>query len=191
MSTHSGYLLAWSGVLTEDLVAPLCKRLLGWELRPFVRIWITRFFILCLAAWLLYWGLWFKTPSTIWNYLAVTGTMYFSGAAALVAMGLYWKRANTRGAYLGLLGGALPGLVYLALRIVALVVEPALRDTGHVPQSDFAQLSAHFYEPYVGFMSFPLAVLGMYLGSLWGERANDKAIGPRIGTGSFMAAGGA
>ena len=191
MSTHSGYLLAWSGVLTEDLVAPLCKRLLGWELKPFVRIWITRFFILCLAAWLLYWGLWFKPQSTIWNYLSVTGTMYFSGAAALVAMGLYWKRANTRGAYLGLLGGALPGLVYLTLRIAALAVEPAMREADHVCQTGIAKLSVHFYEPYMGFMSFPLALLGMYLGSLWGERANDKATGPRIGTGSFMAAGGA
>lgn len=190
MSTHSGYLLAWSGVLTEDLVTPLARRFFKVDLGPTTRVWITRFFILCLAAWLLYWGLWFKPQSTIWNYLSVTGTMYVSGSAALVAMGLYWKRANTRGAYLGLLGGVLPGLIYLTLRITALAVEPAMREPGHICQTAIARLSTHFYEPYMGVISFPLAVLGMYLGSLWGERAKDNATGPRIGTGSFMAAGG-
>lgn len=191
MSTHSGYLLAWSGVLTEDLVAPLIKKHFRVDLGPAARIWITRFFILCLAAWLLYWGLWFKPQSTIWNYLSVTGTMYVSGATALVAMGLYWRRANSRGAYLGLVGGALPGLVYLILRVVALIVEPALREPDHVAQTAIARLSMQFHEPYMGLVSFPLAMLGVYLGSIWGERAQDPATGPRIGTGSFMAAGGA
>jgi len=191
MSTHSGYLLAWSGVLTEDLVAPIAKALFKVELKPSTRIWITRFFILCLAGWLLYWGLWFKTPGPVWDYLAITGTMYLSGSATLVAMGLYWKRANARGAYLGILFGALPGLAYLALRIATLIMEPGAREIGHVPVTAIAQLSARFVEAYVGVVSFPLAVLGMYFGSLWGERARDKATGPRIGTGSFMAGGGA
>jgi len=192
MSTHSSYLLAWSGVLTEDLVAPLGKKLFGVEMKTKTRIWLTRVFILGLAGWLLYWGLWFKTPGPIWDYLAITGTMYLSGAAALVAMGLYWKRANIRGAYLALLCGALPGLVFLAARIIALIVEPELRDADHIPVSTIGQFSAWLTESTMGLISFPLAVLGMYLGSLWGERAGNKAgQGPRVGTGSFMAGGGA
>jgi len=191
MSTHSGYLLAWSGVLTEDLVAPITKMLFKVDIKPRTRIWITRFFILCLGAFLLGWGLWFKPPGTVWDYLAITGTMYLSGSATLVAMGLYWKRANTRGAYLGILGGAIPGLIYLALRILTLIVEPTVREIGHIPETEIARLSAWFVDAYVGLISFPLAILGMYLGSLWGERAKNKATGPRIGTGSFMAGGGA
>jgi SSS family solute:Na+ symporter len=191
MSTHSGYLLAWSGVLTEDLVTPICRGLFKVDLKHTVRIWITRFFILCLAGWLLYWGLWFKTSGPIWDYLAITGTMYLSGSAALVAMGLYWRRANTRGAYMALLGGALPGIVYLTSRIATLIVEPTAREVGHIPLSAIAQFSAKLTEGKMGIISFPLAVLGMYLGSLWGERLRNQATGPRIGTGSFMASGGA
>jgi len=188
MSTHSGYLLAWSGVLTEDLVTPICKKVFGVELKHTIRIWITRFFILCLAGWLLYWGLWFKTPGPIWDYLAITGTMYLAGSAALVAMGLYWKRANTRGAYMALICGALPGLLYLAARIIALT---AIREPGHVPVTAIAQFSAKLTEGTLGLISFPLAILGMFVGSLWGERARQRATGPRIGTGSFLAGGGA
>lgn len=190
MSTHSGYLLAWSGVLTEDVVAPILG-LLGVRLPASLRIWITRFFILCLAAFLLWYGLWFKASGAIWNYLSMTGTMYLSGAAALVALGLYWKRANVAGAYSAILGGALPGLVYLALRIVSLILEPAIRDAGHTPQSLIARMSAGLTEAWTGILSFSLAVLGMVLGSLWAERRAGRATGPRIGTGSFMAGGGA
>jgi len=192
MSTHSGYMLAWSGVLTEDLVAPIVKALTGVELVPRVRIWITRFFILCLGAFLLGWGLWFKPPGPIWDYLAITGTVYLSGSATLVAMGLYWKRANTRGAYLGILCGAIPGIIYLTLRIVTLIIEPAVRESGHAPEHMIAQWSAWFVDAYVGLASFPLAVLGMYFGSLWGEWAEkNNATGPMVGTGSFQAGGGA
>ncbi len=190
MSTHSSYLLAWSGVLTEDLVAPLCRRMFGVELKTNTRIWITRVFILGLAGWLLYWGLWFEAPSTIWNYLAVTGTMYLSGAAALVAMGLYWKRANIRGAYLGLLGGALPGLVFLAARIITLIVEPAVREVDHIPDTIIAQFSARLTESTMGLVSFPLAILGMYLGSLWGEWAGVTN-GANAESGASDAQGGA
>lgn len=169
MSTHSSYLLAWSGVLTEDLVTPVL-RMMGIELRVGTRIWITRFFILCMGAFLLGYGLWFKAPSTIWNYLSITGTMYISGAAVLVAMGLYWKRANARGAYLALLCGALPGLAYLVLNITSLIVEPAIREAGHVRVTAVARAALLLTEERVGLASFPLAVIGMIVGSAWGAR---------------------
>ncbi|MBP7933307.1 MAG: sodium:solute symporter family protein [Phycisphaerae bacterium] len=190
MSTHSSYLLAWSGVLTQDVVAPVLE-LLGVTLPASLRIWITRFFILCLAAFLLWYGLWFKASGAIWNYLSMTGTMYLSGAAALVALGLYWKRANVTGAYCAILGGALPGLTYLTLRMASLVIEPAIRDAGYVPQTAIARMSAALTETWTGILSFPLAALGMVVGSLWAEGRRDQATGPRIGTGSFMAGGGA
>ncbi len=190
MSTHAGYLLTWSGVLTEDIVAPLARKVFRVDLDSSARVWLTRLFVLMLAVWMLYWGLWFKPQSTIWNYLSVTGTIYGAGSLALVAGGLYWRRANARGAYLALLGGALPGLAYLALRVIVLAVEPETREVGHVPVHAIARFSAHVYESYVGLIGYPLGLLGLYLGSLWGERASDPATGPRIGTGSFMAAGG-
>jgi len=165
MSTHSGYLLAWSGVITEDLIAPAAEAL-GAPNGPKWRIRITRLLILALGGFLLGWGLWFKPPGPIWEYLGLTGTMYLAGSATLVAMGLYWSRASTGGAYLGIILGALPGLTYLFLRIAALVLEPGMRDATYVPIGAIAQASRQLTEPHVGIISYPLALTGMILGSL-------------------------
>jgi Na+/proline symporter len=178
MSTHSSYLLAWSGVLTEDVVAP-ALRFLGWEVPQSWRIWITRCFILCLGGFLLFFGLWYKTEGAVWNYLGMTGTIYVAGAMTLLAMGLYWRRANTTGAYLGIIGGALPGLVYLFFRITALIIEPGFADAGHEPVHGIAVASAKLSEPVVGVISYPLALLGMILGSIWGGRRAVGAPVPR------------
>jgi len=105
MSTHDSYLLCWSGVITQDILGPLFG--------PFsqrTRILITRIGILAIGAVLLTWGLWYELSSNLWNYMAVTGTVYLAGALPVVAGGLYWKRASTAGAYFALLGG-LTGLL--------------------------------------------------------------------------------
>jgi len=95
MSTHDSYLLAWSSVLTQDVIAPLCRG----ELSQKARLAITRFLIILIGIFLLVWGLWYKLPGTMWDYLATTGTMYLSGTLALMVCGMYWKRANVTGAY--------------------------------------------------------------------------------------------
>ncbi len=45
--------------------------------------------------------------------MAISGAIYFTGAFALLLLGLYWKRASTAGAYLALAAGlcAVAGLV--------------------------------------------------------------------------------
>ena len=54
----------------------------------------------------------YKGQDDVWDYMAVTGAVYFSGAFALLVGGLYWKRASSTGAILALLAGftALLGL---------------------------------------------------------------------------------
>ncbi|MEP0841258.1 MAG: sodium:solute symporter family protein [Phycisphaerae bacterium] len=161
MSTHSSYMLAWSGVLTEDLIAPIA-RAFGLHLPGGLRIWITRFFILCLGAFLIRFGLWYEFKKEVWGYLAVTGTMYVSGSTALLALGLYWRRASTAGAYLGLLFGAAPGLVYLTTRFLVLAGA-----NGRLNPPEFVRtVDAFLTDPKTGVMSFPLAILGMILGSV-------------------------
>ena len=156
MSTHSGYLLAWSGVLTEDLVAPDDPKMLprgSWAGDAGVA---HAFFhpvpggVAALLGAVVQAAV--HDLGLPWR---LTGTMYVSGATALVAMGLYWRRANSRGAYLGLLGGALPGAIYLTLRVVALIVEPTLREHGHVAQTAIAKMSLSFSEPYMGLIRLP------------------------------------
>lgn len=101
MSTHDSYLLCWSSVLTQDVVAPCTAKTLSTR----ARIALTRIFIAVIGVFLLVWSLWYPLEQDLWDYMAITGAVYFSGAFALLLFGLYWKRASRVGAYLALLAG--------------------------------------------------------------------------------------
>ena len=51
-----------------------------------------------LGAVLLIWGVWYDIPKSVWTYMAVSGTIYLSGAGVVLLGGIYWKRASTVGA---------------------------------------------------------------------------------------------
>jgi solute:Na+ symporter, SSS family len=108
MSTHDSYFLCWSSVLTQDVVAPCFKN----GLSERARLLLTRIFILCIGAFILVWGLWYPLGQDLWDYMAISGAIYFTGAFALLVCGLYWRRASRVGAYLALITGfgALLGL---------------------------------------------------------------------------------
>lgn len=128
MSTHDSYLLAWSSVITQDVIAPLCRH----ELSTQSRIIITRILIVLIGVFLLIWGLWYQLPGTMWDYLALTGTMYLSGTLAIISCGLYWRKANQVGAYTAIAFGVVfpisslflfdlsPGIAGLAAYVVAM-----------------------------------------------------------------------
>lgn len=101
MSTHDSYLLCWASVLTHDVVAPAT----GDTMTTKARLLLSRVFILLIGLFLLVWGLWYDLGQDLWDYMAVSGAIYFTGAFALLLAGLYWKRASTTGAYLALIAG--------------------------------------------------------------------------------------
>ena len=103
MSTHDTYLLCWSSVFVEDVVNPL----VGNDLAPKQRIMLTRIFLVVIAAFLLIWSMWFKLEDDLWDYMAVSGAVYFTGAFVVLTAGIYWKRASTFGAWLALLAGTI------------------------------------------------------------------------------------
>ncbi len=108
MSTHDSYFLCWSSVITQDIVAPLKKK----PLTDAARVRLTRILIVLIGAYVLYWGLVYEGQDDIWDYMAVSGAIYFTGALAVLIGGLYWKRASSTGAFAALLAGltALLGL---------------------------------------------------------------------------------
>ncbi len=112
MSTDSSYLLCWSSVLVEDVVAPLMNE----RLSDRGRIRLARVLMVAIGIFLLVWSLWYPLGQHLWDYLAVTAAIYFTGAIALLAGGLYWKRASTAGAYLALGSGSLAVLALGDLR---------------------------------------------------------------------------
>ncbi|MCS1407945.1 MAG: hypothetical protein M2R45_01108 [Verrucomicrobia subdivision 3 bacterium] len=101
MSTHDSYLLCWSSVITQDILAPLTRNRMSTE----SRILLTRIFIVMIGLYILFWGLLYEGSDEIWDYMAVTGAIYFTGAFALLLGGLYWKHASATGAFLALLSG--------------------------------------------------------------------------------------
>jgi SSS family solute:Na+ symporter len=104
MSTHDSYLLCWSTSLTQDVVAPIAKSA-GRPLSSKKKVALSRIFIVMIGGFVLYWGLFYKGGEDIWDYMAVTGAIYFTGAFALLLGGLYWKQASSTGAFMALIGG--------------------------------------------------------------------------------------
>ncbi|MEE2708317.1 MAG: sodium:solute symporter family protein [Gemmatimonadota bacterium] len=109
MSTHDSYLLCWASVLTHDVVAPAT----GDTMSTKARLLLSRVFIVLIGLFLLVWGLWYDLGQDMWDYMVISGAIYFTGAFALLFLGLYWKRASTTGAYLAMAAGitAVAGLV--------------------------------------------------------------------------------
>jgi len=103
MSTHDSYLLCWSTVLAQDVVSPCFPN----GLSPQARLFLARLFIPCIGIFILVWGLWYPLGQDLWDYMAISGAIYSTGAFALLLFGLYWKRASRTGAYLGLACGFL------------------------------------------------------------------------------------
>ena len=101
MSTHDTYLLCWSSVLVEDVINPLTKN----KLAAPQRILLTRVFLVLIAGFLLIWSMWYKLEDDLWDYMAVSGAVYFIGAFVVLTAGIYWRRASSFGAWLALLAG--------------------------------------------------------------------------------------
>ena len=72
----------------------------------------SRIIIIALGVYILYWGLMYNGNDSIWDYLGITGAIYFTGAISVILFGVYWERASSAGAMAALLGGlsALLGL---------------------------------------------------------------------------------
>lgn len=152
MSTYSAYVLAWSSVLARDVIA--CTR--QHDLLDRTVIAITRIGAVLIGFFLLVFGLWYRIPDTAFQYLAVTGSMYVSGALACVAAGMYWRKANVVGAYAGLGLGAIAPAGFLILEKFRDAVPPALAFITDVNVA--------------GLLSFFLAAAGMVFGSLATQR---------------------
>ncbi|MGD9784778.1 MAG: sodium:solute symporter [Hyphomicrobiaceae bacterium] len=142
MSTQDSYLFCWSSIIARDVLGPLTGRTDDTRAQM---LW-TRIGIVLIALYEVYWGLIYEGGEDVWDYLAVSGSIYFCSGIVLLAGGIYWPRATRRGALLALLLGfsALAGLP---------PVKSALGLDG---------LSA----PIIGFGAIGLSLLGFIIGSL-------------------------
>jgi solute:Na+ symporter, SSS family len=136
MSTYSSYLLAFSSILLQDVVGPnLRKQLSGNE-----RVKYTQAGVVVIGIFVYCWGSLYRIPESVFRYLTLTGSLSYAATMTTLVGGIYWNRANVRGAYWAFLSSAIPPIVCLAV--------PTINPT------------------YAGLLSFLLAPIGLVAGSL-------------------------
>ena len=155
MSTHDSYLLCWSSVISQDIIAPLkgVDRLPDRE-----SIFLTRVSVVVIGVFLLVWGIWYELPDSVWTYMGVTGTIYLSGCATALIGGMYWSRASSTGAFWCMLGGL--------LAVLGLFVN-ALRSTlAGIVGRDASELEVWINAQTVALSVFGVCIMLFVLGSL-------------------------
>ena len=139
MSVNSSYLLGWSAVISQDIIAP-ARRAVG---RPGIsdkgQLLLNRICNLFVGLFLVFWGLYYTPPGAVYLYLNITATIFLAGAFVCIVGGLYWHGATIVGGYLAMLMGALGAIVPFFF--------------------------LHQNESIAGFASFGLAAVGLFLGA--------------------------
>ncbi|MEZ6131778.1 MAG: sodium:solute symporter family protein [Planctomycetaceae bacterium] len=152
MSTHDSYFLTWSSVITQDIVAPLQRKPFPTE----SRVRLTRILIVLMGGYVLYWGLFYKGGEDIWDYMAVTGGIYFTGAFVVLMLGIYWKRTSTCGATLGLLSGL----------FMLLGLQPIQNAVGLRYVAANGEWVERLTSPQIGLLTVGLSIILTVVGSL-------------------------
>ncbi|MHC4401218.1 MAG: sodium:solute symporter family protein [Planctomycetota bacterium] len=166
MSTHDSYLLCWSSVIVQDVIDPCMARPLSTR----ARLTMARVLIFVIGAFLLIWSLWYPLGVDLWDYMAVSGAIYFIGAFILLLTGLYWKWPSRVGAYLALGCGTLAvlGLAPVKKAVGLVKLEEYLAELAGVEKVTISS-------EHVGLVTTGLAMLLMVGGSLlFPDKKNDR-----------------
>ena len=143
MSTNSSYLIAWSSVIYNDLLAPVHNN--KWSSRR--GLFYNRMIICGIGLFLLLYGLWYPLNDDLWVYMQVTGTIYLSSISVLLIACCYFKKASALGAAVSIIIGALIPVSYLFLQDLS-----------------FSSTIVKNIGPYrFGVLSFLLSALGLSL----------------------------
>ncbi len=80
MSTDSSYMLTWGSVIYNDIMGPF--RRTKWSERK--GILVNRCIVALIGVFLLFYGLWYPLEGALWDYLAITGTIYLASMSVLL-----------------------------------------------------------------------------------------------------------
>lgn len=149
MSVNSSYLLGWSAVISQDIIAPLRKEMGRAPVKDSTQLLINRICNFAVGLFLIFWGLLYTPPGAVYLYLNITGTIFLAGAFVCVIGGLYWKRANIAGGYCAMLLGAAGAIIPFFF--------------------------LHKSESFAGFAAFGLSAVGLLLGSMLGGKKSSSS----------------
>jgi SSS family solute:Na+ symporter len=152
MSTDSSYMLTWSSVIYNDILAPFHRN--KWSEKR--GLLINRFLVAAIGVFLLIYGLWYPLKGDLWTYLGVTGTIYLSSMSVLLIACCYWRPANSWGAAAAIAVGAVVPSAYLVIE-----------------QVDSTKHIAEKIGPYwSGIATYVLVAVAMIVGSLLKPKAS-------------------
>ncbi len=160
MSTTSSYMITWGSVIYNDVMAPFRKT--KWSERRGI-LW-NRMIVALIGVFLLVYGLWYPLSGNVWDYLAVTGTIYLASICTMLIACCYWKRANSWGAAGAIFVGAAIPLTYLALQLIPV--------TGDWIKANLGDKGMH----YSGIAAFVSAAVAMIIGSLLKPGHNQQNV---------------
>lgn len=103
LSTHTSYLLAWGGLLIQDVVIPLRG---GKALEPQRHMMLIRLSVVLVAVFIVLFSTFFNQIDNIYMFLDLTGGIFLSSAGVVLLGGLYWKKGNVPAAWATMLTGA-------------------------------------------------------------------------------------
>ncbi len=156
MSTDSSYMLTWSSVIYNDILAPFRKGK-NWSERK--GLFLNRSLVAVIGVFLLIYGLWYPLKGDLWTYLGVTGTIYLAGISVLLIACCYWKRANSWGAAGSIFISAVIPISYLVMEQV-----DATKD-----------LAKQIGPYYSGIAAYVLSAIAMVIGSLLKPKGETAA----------------
>lgn len=151
MSTYSSYLLAWSSVVSQDIVGTAIKFFTGKELDSEKQLIVSRITMVIIMIFIIWWSLFHDLEGYLYFYLQMTAMLFIPGTFICLVAGIYWKKARTLGAYLAISFGAIPPLLYL--------IWPD---------------ESKMYASEIGWGGFVVALIGMVIGSLIQNTINPK-----------------
>lgn len=146
MSSTSSYMLVWSSVIYNDILAPFRKG--KWSDKRAI-LW-NRFIVALIGVYLFVFGLLYHPEGNIWSFLLLTGSIYLSSMSVLLIACCYWRKANDWGALGAIIVGAALPLTHLTLEKIDATKAFALS----------------IGKDYVGIATFVLAGVAMVIGSL-------------------------
>ena len=154
MSTYASYLLSWSSVVSQDIVGVIIRSITKKEISSKRQLMISRITVAAVMIFIIWWSLFHKLEGYLYFYLQMTGMLFLPGALVSIGFGVYWKKAQSTGAYLAFTLGAIPPLLYLFL--------------SEEVKNEWASV--------IGWGGFLLALIGMVAGSLIHNIFNSSKI---------------
>ena len=143
MSTYASYLLSWSSVVSQDIIGSIVTYITKKELDSKKQLLVSRITMAAVMIFIIWWSLFHEMEGYLYFYLNMTGMLFIPGVLICVALGIYWKKARTLGAYLAITFGAILPMLYL--------IWPAqVKD----------------YASEIGWGGFVVSLVGMLLGSV-------------------------